>query len=54
MKNVFVFKKIRSSLLNELHRIENEVNEQFSTFKNDFDLRQPKTIEVSKSQSVIF
>ncbi|CAF3239898.1 unnamed protein product [Rotaria socialis] len=37
--------KIRSSLLNELHRIEHEVNEKFVSFKNDFDLRQPKTRE---------
>ncbi|CAF3674137.1 unnamed protein product [Rotaria sordida] len=40
--------KIRSSLLNELHRIENEVNEQFSSFKNDFELRHPKTSEPLK------
>ncbi|CAF4427254.1 unnamed protein product, partial [Adineta steineri] len=40
--------KIRLSLLNELHRIENEVNEQFLSFKNDFDLRQPKICQTTK------
>ncbi|CAF1122686.1 unnamed protein product [Adineta steineri] len=40
--------KIRLSLLNELHRIENEVNEQFLSFKTDFDLRQPKICQTTK------
>ncbi|CAF2525665.1 unnamed protein product [Rotaria sp. Silwood2] len=46
--------KIRSSLLNELHRIEHEVNEQFSSFKNDFELRQPKTLQQPKIKLAIY
>jgi len=45
---------MRSSFLNELHRIENEVNEQFLSFKNDFELRHPKTLEVAHVKLVRF
>jgi hypothetical protein len=45
---------MRSSFLNELHRIENEVNEQFLSFKNDLELRQPKALEVAHVKLVRF
>lgn len=34
--------KIRATLLNELHRIENDVNEQFLAFQNNITHQQPK------------
>ncbi|CAF0783601.1 unnamed protein product [Adineta ricciae] len=43
--------KIRSSLLNELHRIESEVNDQFQSFKNDVELRQQKMPDTSPTKS---
>lgn len=34
--------------------MESEVNEQFLSFKNDFQLRQPKTPETSEVKFVVF
>ena len=50
---VFCFvQKIRSYLVSELHRFENEISEQLTALKNDLELRQMKPARILTAKLV--